>query len=114
MIEVKIIRYLTDALRMPVYAERPENPEAEYLLVERTGGGYRNCVRSATIAVQSYADSMYRAAEINQNVERAMLDFDALWGIGSCRLNSSYNFTDTDSRKYRYQAVFDIVYREGV
>ena len=30
--------------------------------------------------------------------------------IAACRLNSDYNFTDTAKKKYRYQAVFDLVY----
>ena len=27
-----------------------------------------------------------------------------------CELNSDYNYTDTARKRYRYQAVFDIVY----
>lgn len=30
--------------------------------------------------------------------------------IGSVRLNSDYNFTDIEMKRYRYQAVFDIYY----
>jgi hypothetical protein len=28
-------------------------------------------------------------------------------------LNSNYNFTDTTTKEYRYQAVFDLYYTEG-
>lgn len=28
----------------------------------------------------------------------------------TCEMNSSYNFTDTRTKRYRYQAVFDLVY----
>ena len=31
-------------------------------------------------------------------------------GVGACRLVRDYNFTDTANRRYRYQAVFKIVY----
>ena len=113
MIEAKIVSYLGSRMQIPVYAERPENPEEEYITIERTGGGYENCISRATVAIQSYADSMYRAAEINSSVEKIMRDFDETINISRCKLNSSYNYTDTESKKYRYQAVFDIVYMEG-
>lgn len=113
MIEAVVIGYLDGLDNIPAYAERPEEPPEEYLIVERTGGGYMNHISRATIAVQSYADSMLRAAQVNETVEEAMRDFTDLENISRCSLNSSYNFTDTASKKYRYQAVFDIVYMEG-
>lgn len=30
--------------------------------------------------------------------------------ISACSLNSSYNFTDTTLKTYRYQAIFELVY----
>ena len=33
--------------------------------------------------------------------------------VSCCRLNSAYNFTDTEAKQYRYQAVFDLYYTEG-
>ena len=34
----------------------------------------------------------------------------SLPNISRCELNNSYNFTDTESKTYRYQAVFHLVY----
>lgn len=113
MIEITVLQYLEETLQIPVYAEKPESPEPEYILIERTSGGYTNHICRATMAVQSYADSMLRAAQINEYVEKAMRDIISLTDISRCELNSSYNFTDISSKKYRYQAVFDIVYMEG-
>lgn len=113
MIEATVIDYLETETRIPTYAERPRDPEAEYLLIERTGAGEENLIRRATITVQSYADSLARAAEINEQVEVAMKGIISLEGISKCKLNSSYNYTDTESKKYRYQAVFNLVYMEG-
>lgn len=113
MIEATVIRYLGSKTGISVYAERPKELEDEFIIIERTGAGAANQIKRATIAVQSYAGSMYRAAEINATVEAAMDEFAAEKNISKCTLNSSYNFTDTETRKYRYQAVFDIYYMEG-
>ncbi len=113
MIEAIVIQYLDGLDGLTAYAERPENPPGEYLLIEKTGGRMENQIRTAMIAVQSYADSLLRAAEINCCVEEAMLGITDLRNISRCRLNSSYNYTDTESKKYRYQAVFDLTYMEG-
>lgn len=113
MIEATVISYLGTQTGIPTYAERPKQPEAEYLIVERTGSGEENLIRRATIAVQSYADTLLRAAEINKLVETAMRGITTLEDISKCKLNSSYNYTDTESKKYRYQAVFNLVFMEG-
>jgi len=39
-----------------------------------------------------------------------MRDMVELDSISSCGLNSDYNYTDTATRRYRYQALFNIVY----
>ena len=113
MIEATVISYLGTETGIPTYAERPKKPESEFIIIERTGAGEENLIKRVTIAVQSYADSMYRAAEINALVETAMEGIIELVNISKCKLNSSYNYTDTESRKYRYQAVFNIYYMEG-
>lgn len=113
MIEARIISHLASLTALPVYAERPQTPDPEYILIERTGAGVENRIRRVTIAVQSYAESLYRAAEINGLVETAMDALTDLENISKCKLNSSYNFTDTETRSYRYQAVFDIIFMEG-
>lgn len=111
-IEERIINYLGTQLQIPVYAERPHNPDSEYIVVERTGGGTRNYVRSATVAIQSHADSLFRAASLCETVVTAMKSITSLVNISRCEHDGSYNYTDTDSKKYRYQAVFNLVYMD--
>ena len=114
MIETIVIGYLNGRVQnIPAYAERQKNPPPEYLLIEKAGGNETNYIERATVAVQSYADSLFRAAEINRAVEKAMKNLTDLESVSKCKLNSSYNYTDTDSKKYRYQAVFDITFMEG-
>ena len=56
------------------------------------------------------ADSMYAAAKLNEEVKAIMKGIIELPEVSSCRLDSDYNFTDTATKKYRYQAVFDLVH----
>ena len=53
---------------------------------------------------------MEAAAELNEQVKAAMEDLADLDEVSACRLNSDYNFTDTTTKHYRYQAVFDLVF----
>ena len=62
------------------------------------------------LAVQSYAPTLLPAAELNEQVKTAMFGAAQLPGVAAVHLNSDYNFTDTSSKTYRYQAVFDVTY----
>lgn len=111
MIEKTVLDYLTDALDgVPVYMENPETRPDLYVVIEKTGSGKKNHICSATIAVQSYAPSMYEAAELNEYVKDAMENLTELGSVSRVALNSDYNYTDTASKHYRYQAVFDVTF----
>ena len=110
MIEKTVLDYLDDALQVPVYMEVPENPPKEYIVIEKTSGGVRNHIYNATLAIQSVSESLYLAAGINEQVKAAMEVIADKTEISKCDLNSDYNFTDTSTKKYRYQAVFDLVH----
>lgn len=110
MIEKIVLDYLSTALAVPVYMEVPENPPGVFVLVEKTGSSLANRINRATLAVQSWAKTMMEAAELNEQVKATRDELDALDGISACRLNSDYNFTDTTTKHYRYQAVFDLVF----
>lgn len=115
MIE-KILRdYLLEVLSVPVYMQKPEKlTEDEYVIIEKTGSSVTNHIETATVAVQSYSSSLYGAAVINKAVKQAMRDAEALNDIAGIRLNTDYNFSDTATKQYRYQAVFVISwYEEG-
>lgn len=110
MIEKIVLDYLHTALSVPVYMELPENPLGTFVLVEKTGGSRANRVNRATMAVQSWAGSLLEAAELNERVKTAMGELAVFDDVSACRLNSDYNFTDTTTKHYRYQAVFDLVF----
>lgn len=112
MIENTVREYLKDNLDVPVWMEHTKGEEKpdEYVLLEKTGSSEENHIRRATIAIQSHAGSMFGAAVLNERVKEAMKGLSALTEIGKVKLNSDYNFTDTEKKKYRYQAVYDLVH----
>jgi hypothetical protein len=107
IIEKVICDYLKTKLDCPVLPEKPARPFGRMVFVEKTGGSGRFMV-SSTIAIQSYDTSMYKAAKLNDDVIDAMNDLIELDDICRVELNSNYNYTDTETKEYRYQAVFDI------
>lgn len=110
MIEKTLADYLRSVLSVPVVFEHePEEPD-RMVLIERTGGSVRDYLRSASIAVQSYGASLADAIELHEEVRNVMLNAAALNTLASVKLNSEYNFTDPETKRYRYQAVYDIVY----
>lgn len=110
-IEYAMLKYLNDHLNgIQAYMEEPSKPADEYVIIEKTGSSKENFINSATFAVQSYSTSMQGACDLNEAVKDIMDRFWEQASIYSCKLNSDYNFTDTDTHRYRYQAVFDIKY----
>lgn len=109
IIEEIICNYLSNKLECRVLPERPSRPYGRMVFVERTGGRGKY-VRESTFAIQSYEESMYKAAALNEDVISAMNDIVELNEICSVTLNSNYNYTDTETKEYRYQAVFDITH----
>lgn len=109
MIELIVLDYLKNALDVPVVMEEPADAE-EFVLISKTGSGEENFIKNATFAVQSWAKSLYDAAVLNEKVIEAMAEIIELNEISKSSLNSDYEFTDTTTKHYRYQAVFDLVY----
>lgn len=78
------------------------------VIIQKTGSGRDNTLSRATLAIQSYAETRYEAALLNEDVKEAMDNVIDLDRITKSKLNSDYDFTDTTTKRYRYQAVYDI------
>lgn len=110
MIEKLVLDYINKNSDIPAYTEEePDMPE-EYILIEKTGSGGDWQIKKATIAIQSFSMSKYKAAQLNEVVKGIMERIIELDDVCRCTLNSDYPYTDTKRKKYRYQAVFDIVH----
>ena len=112
MIEETVKIYLENhGASAPVWMEKPKNPPSEYFIVEKTGGALTEHIFHDTIVVQSYAASKYEAAKASERIVQLMV-----YGlinepdITRVELNGNYDYTDVQSKGYRYQAVFDITH----
>lgn len=113
MVEKVVLDWLSAQLSVPVYMETPQTPPGEYVLLEKTGSGITNYIDRATLAIQSVSSvSLYRAAEINEAVKTAMEGILILPQISRAQRNTDYNFTNPQTKQYRYQAVYDMTYKE--
>ena len=114
MIETIILTALETALEdVPVYMEVPETKPETYVLLEKTGSQRQDRIDSATFAVKSIAASLLEAATLNETVKAVMDQLPELAAeIFAAKLNSDYNFTDIKTKERRYQAVYEITYKE--
>lgn len=110
MIEAILVDYLGTELEVPVFVMFPENfPRDEFIVLDRIGTGKTNYVTSYEMAIQSYGDTAFNAAALNEEVIDAMenlLDDDRFSRI---HLNNSQMQTDTERKLNRYQSTFEIV-----
>ena len=109
-IEQIIVDYLRDALPVPVSGEVPIGPASEFVTVEKTGSNERNHIKSATLAIQSWSGSQDSASILNEAVKAAMDNAITLDSISRSHCETDYNFTDTTTKRHRYQAVYEVVY----
>lgn len=116
IIEATLIKYLQDA-EIPgvmdnVFAETPKNVPDTYIIIDKTGSSRTDGIDRATIAIQSIAsESLLSAAQVNENVLNLMEGFRAVENIFGAHLQADYNFTNTATKQYRYQAVYEIYYK---
>lgn len=108
MIEIFIKNYLDGHLSVPSFLEKEDGMPERFVLFEKTGSSKSNYLPSSTFAFQSYAESLYEAAKLNQEVKEVIEDIIILNDIRGIKLNSDYPFIDTTTKEYRYQAVYDI------
>ena len=109
MIET-VMLYALEALGVPAYMEEPETPPASYLVLRKTGSARENQIREATFAVMSYGPTLEAAARLNARVVELALGLGPTDGVFAVELNSDYEYTNTATKQYRYQAVLEVYY----
>lgn len=109
MITELLISFLNEKLGIYVGMEQPEQ-KTGYVILDQTGSSTMNRIKTTTFAVQSYGASLLEAMQLNGRVEAAMEEFAELPQVAGIRLETDYNFTDTTTKQYRWQAVYDITH----
>lgn len=111
MIEKTVLDYLQDAIHKPCFMEVPfEEPASAFIVIEKIGSGRVRHINSSSFAIQSYAPTLYEAAELNDEVKAAMFEIVCLDDIASVSLDSDYVFNNTATKSRRYQAIFDLTH----
>lgn len=111
MIEVSILNYLKTALpTTQITMEIRQDMPSSFVFLEKTGSSQNDRLFSSVFAVQSYGPSLYEAMLLNEEVKEAMFAAETLSEVTKVQLNSDYNYTDTATKKPRYQAVFVITH----
>lgn len=118
-VEEIIINYLVSeaipGIENHVYAEKPVDPDDAYILIRRTGGTEQNFIRSYLIITEVCVKrdeenglSKLYAADIFEDLLGKMRDITDSTILYGCHKNSDYDATDTESKEYRYQALWEI------
>lgn len=111
MIETILLEYLDAAnLSAEVYMEQPKVKPAAFFLLEKTGGMEVEHISESTFVIQSYASTLVDAAKMNEEIKAVMRDAIVLDAISRVELNGDYNYTDSSTKQYRYQAVFVVTH----
>ena len=109
MIAKTLLDFLGSNLDVPVVMEAPEQTTG-YVLIDQTGSSRTNHIITTTFAIQSYGASLYDAMVLNDEVKGAMVGFAELDEITRVELETDYNFTNTATKQYRWQAVYLITH----
>lgn len=109
MIAKTLLDYLSEFLNVPVVFE-PHTQTTNYVLIDQTGSSRTNHIITTTFAIQSYGASLYDAMMLNETVKAAMVGFAELDEITRVELETDYNFTNTATKQYRWQAVYLITH----
>lgn len=111
MIETVLLDYLNNAnLSAKVYMEQPKDKPEAFFILEKSGGGQTDHISESNFIVQSYGRTLYEAACMNEEIKAVMLRANTLNEVSAVELNSDYNYTNAESKSYRYQAIFVVTH----
>lgn len=112
MTEERFIKDLGSLLTVSVYAEKPKDPPAEYVVIEFVKGNLLHTLGEMSVICDSYSTSMLEAAELNREVEKALMRMLEKDYIRDISRNTSSPANRTDRKEYRYKCNFDVLYYE--
>ena len=113
MIEKTVVDYLKTRLTVPVGAQTPQGPPASYVVVERTGGGEKDGLQAAVLALRCTGSTLWSSIVLCSAAAEVLKELpDHAPNVFSARRESTYNQTDTRTKSCRYTAIFRVYYQE--
>lgn len=110
MIDIDVLNFLAERLPVPVVMEIPPEPPESFVVIKRSGNGRENMIDESMFIADSYAPTLYDAAVLNENVKTAFDDLILLDSVARSSRGVDYPLVDTQSKRYRYQAVFNVTH----
>nr|DAE94446.1 MAG TPA: tail completion protein [Bacteriophage sp.] len=113
MIEKTVISYLREKFPNEIVeAEVPRGMPDRFITVEKTGARQIGIgLFTSTIAVQSWdRTSRMRTAELSNAVCKVLWSLPDKANEVTRVRGADYDFTDVTTKRYRYQAVFEIIH----
>ena len=110
MIETIVKAFMESRLSVPVFMEYPKESHKRFVVLRKAGSSRENMVDTAMFIADSYAESMFESAKLNEQVVTAFDSLADLDAIGSSKRGGDYNIPDTQNKRYRYQAVCNVTY----
>lgn len=107
-VEWLVAKALAEDTGLTCALEVPDPRPDEFVSVELTGGTGSRFKRDVTLAVQSWAQTRVRAAEIAMEVEDACLLLVRLPQVFRSVPTETYRFPDPDSAQERYQTTLEL------
>ena len=110
MIEERIKTYLDTALQgTPIYLEVPKTMPGKFIVFQIADGGRTNRIDAVTLEFNSYADSKYDAAVLDESLREAMDSINDGTDI-TCKINTRSDSQDSTLKKYRYRCYYNLYY----
>lgn len=110
MIETIVKDFMESCLPVPVFMEYPKDPHKRFVVLRKAGGSRDDLVDTAMFIADSYAESMFESAKLNEQVVAAFDSLTDLDAVSSSKRGGDYNIPDTQNKRYRYQAVCNLTY----
>lgn len=112
MIEAITKNYVQEKMGIPSYLNAPSDKPDKYVRIRKSGSSGDRFIETAIFIFYCVSEkSLYEAAQMNEDLKEVMYDMPGfIDAVSKVELNSDGNFTDTKTKEYRYQSIFEVTY----
>lgn len=107
-IERVVAKRIMDETGIKTVLEVPATRPDEFVSVEMTGGTNGRFMQTAILAIQTWATTRRRAAEMAVAVQHAVFNLTDEQNIFKATPGGAYRYPDPDSKSERYQINVDL------